>query len=108
MHRRLFKLIHAGYLTAIRLPQQKHIDGLGKKAGTILVEEGIAQPELLSERLRAHELKELFLKHEMMLVDIHVILALASREGTFRLVAWQEGRELFDNVSVEQPSWCRA
>ena len=25
VHRRLFKLIHAGYLTAIRLPQQKHI-----------------------------------------------------------------------------------
>ncbi|MBX9660394.1 MAG: replication-relaxation family protein [Nitrospiraceae bacterium] len=101
VHRRLFKLIHAGYLTSIRLPQQKHIYGLGKKAGAVLVEEGIAQPELLSERLRAHELKELFLKHEMMLVDLHVILALASRESDLRLVAWQEGRKLFDYVSVQ-------
>ena len=77
VHRRLFKLIHAGYLTAIRLPQQKHIYGLGKKAGAVLVEEGIAEPEFLSERLRSYELKELFLKYEMMLVDLHVILTLS-------------------------------
>ena len=35
-----------------------------------------------------------------MIVDIHVILALAARESTFRLIAWREGRELFDSVSV--------
>ncbi len=35
-------------------------------------------------RLRIHELKELFLKHEMMIVDIHVILALATRESIFQ------------------------
>lgn len=100
VHRRLFKLIEAGYLKSIRLPQQKHIYGLGKKATIVLVEEGIGKPELLSERLRIHELKELFLKHEMMIVDLHVILALATRESTFRLIAWREGRELFDYVLI--------
>ena len=100
VHRRLFKLINAGYLTSIRLPQQKHIYGLGKKAMIILVEEGIAEAEFLSARLRIHELKELFIKHEMMIVDLHVILALGTRESTFQLIDWREGRELFDYVSI--------
>ncbi len=100
VHRRLFKLQNAGYLAPIRLPQQKHIYALGKKALPVLVQEGIAEPEVLSVRLRIHELKELFLKHEMMIVDIHVILSLATRDSTFRLIAWQEGRELFDSVSI--------
>ena len=64
------------------------------------MEEGIAEPALLSERLRSHELKELFLKHEMMLVDLHVILTLATHESTFRLMTWREGRELSDYVSI--------
>jgi hypothetical protein len=31
---------------------------------------------LLLQRLRTHELKELFFKHEMLLVDVHTIMAL--------------------------------
>jgi len=54
----------------------------------------------VTERLRTYELKELFLKHEMMIVDIHVMLSLAGREGLLKLVAWREGRELFDSVPV--------
>jgi len=100
VHRRLHKLIETGYLKSIRLPQQKHIYGLSKKATVVLIEEGLGNAELLSQRIRIHELKELFLKHEMMIVDLHVILTLATHESTFRLIAWREGRELFDYVSI--------
>ena len=40
----------------------------------MLVEEGNAEPELLSERLRTHEITEFFLDQELMIVDIHVML----------------------------------
>ncbi len=100
LHRRLFKLIANGYLTAIRLPQQKHIYALGKAALPVLVEEGIANTELLGQRLRTHELKELFLKHEMMIVDLHVMFSIAGRTAVLKLVDWREGKELFDYVTV--------
>ena len=45
---------------------------------------------LLTTRLRTSELKQLFLKHEMQIVDIHVMLSLASRGNEVRLVTWQE------------------
>lgn len=91
LHRRLLKLVKNRYLTAIRLPQEKHIYALGKAALPVLVEDGAADPDLLSERLRSHELKPLFLKHEMMLVDLHVMLALGTKGTEFRLVSWREG-----------------
>ena len=100
MHRRLFKLVNGGFLTTIKLPQQKHIYGFGKASLPILVEQGIADEQLLSTRLRTSELKPLFLKHEMLVVDIHVMLSLASSANSVRLVSWQEGRGLFDFVTV--------
>jgi hypothetical protein len=100
LHRRILKLIAGGYLTSIRLPQQKHIYALGKEALPILVERGLAPDELLSQRLRVHELKELFLKHEMMIVDFHVLLALAGKADVLQVVGWQEGKELYDSVTV--------
>lgn len=103
LHRRLFKLAQNGYLSTIRLPQQKHIYGLGRAAQPVLVEQGIAEEGILALRLRTHELKELFLKHEMMIVDIHAMLSLAGREQDLKLIAWQEGRELFDSVFVTDP-----
>lgn len=65
------------------------------------MDQGIGSPELLAERVRTHELKELFLKHELMIVELHVILALASRDPAshLHLIHWREGRELFDSVS---------
>ena len=107
LHRRLFRLISAGYLSAIRLPQQKHIYSLGKAAVPVLVEQGIAPDDLLAQRTRVHELKELFLRHEMMIVDIHVILTLASRSSELCLVAWQEGRGLHDTVNVSERAGLR-
>lgn len=100
LHRRIFKLLANGYLTSVRLPQQKHIYALNTAAVRVLVEQTGAPAELLDERLRIHELKELFLRHEMMIVDLHAILALAGKDGDMRPVAWREGRELYDEVTV--------
>lgn len=64
----------------------------------MLVEQGIAPVDLSDARLRTHELSELFLRHEMMIVDIHVKLSLTSKTGDVRLVSWTEGSQLFDEV----------
>ncbi len=98
LHRRLSKLEHHRYLTTIRFPRQKYLYGLGRAGLQTLVEQGRADVELLGERLRTHELTELFLKHEMMIVDIHVRLTLASDKECVRLSVWQEGADLHDSV----------
>ena len=100
IHRRLYKLLDAGHLSRIVLPQQKHIYALGKAALQVLVEEGSADLELLDKRLRYHELKPFFLNHEMMIVDFHVILSLATPGSVLRLVSWREGSGLYDSVKV--------
>src|SRR5437867_1201564 len=64
LHRRLHKLSGRRYLKTIRLPLQKHIYSLGRAGIDTLFEQGIASSELSLKRLRTHELKELFLKHE--------------------------------------------
>jgi hypothetical protein len=64
------------------------------------MEQGIVSENLLSQRLRSHELKELFLKHEMMIVDVHVALSLAAEKDGSQVVTWQEGRQLYDLVRV--------
>lgn len=64
----------------------------------------MAPDELLSERSRIHELKELFLRHEMMIVDFHVMWSLAGKQNALKLVGWREGRELHDTVTVTDHS----
>jgi hypothetical protein len=98
LHRRLLKLGSRRYLSTIRLPQQKFIYAIGSAGLDILVEEGIASRDVLDDRLRTHELSELFLKHQMMIVDLHVILTVASQKGPVRLVNWREGTGLYDSV----------
>ena len=98
IHRRLLKLENNGYLTSLRLPLQPYIYGLGRAGVELLVEQGRAEAELLDERLRTHELTELFLKHEMMIVDIHVRLSVVSQQGIVRLSDWKEGRGLHNSV----------
>ncbi len=100
LHRRLLKLARSNYLMTIRLPQQKHIYGLGKVGIPILVEQGIGSPDVMGKRLRTNELKPLFLNHEMMIVDVHVALTIVSKNSHARLVDWREGRELFDTVLI--------
>src|ERR1019366_2116296 len=90
VHRRLLKLVQNGYLAATRLPQRKHIYSLGRAGITALVTEGVIKDETAVRRIRTSELKELFLKHEMMIVDQHVMLRLAGRVGELRLVHWEE------------------
>ncbi len=98
LHRRLIKLEEHHHLKSIRLPQAKFIYGIGRRGVEVLVEQGIAPVERLQERLRTHELKDLFLKHEMMIVDVHVSLTRASASGQVKLIGWREGRELYDSV----------
>ena len=71
LHRRLLKLVANGYLATIRLPQQKHIYSLGRAGIGVLIAEGVIKDETAFRRIRTSELKELFLKHEMMIVDLH-------------------------------------
>jgi hypothetical protein len=89
------------YIARVVLPNERHIYVLAIAGVRVLVEEGIAPKEMIEFRLRHKELKSLFLKHTLMIVDIHVMLELASRAGTIKLVAWKEGQELFDSVRVE-------
>lgn len=107
LHRRLLKLVQNRYLSVIRRPQQKHIYALARAALPVLVEQGRADPEILTQRLWTHELKPLFLNHETMLVDIHVMLTLAGRNRELRPVAWKEGAELHDSVMVSLPDGIR-
>lgn len=100
LHRRLLALVENGYLLVTRLPQQKHIYSLGRAGVAALIAEGVIRDETAFRRIRTSELKELFLKHEMMIVDQHVRLRLAERVGELRLVYWEEGRGLFDAVMI--------
>lgn len=99
-HGRLLKLVQNHFLARIELPFQKHIYVIGRDGINVLVEQGIASRELIEWRLRHHELKEFFLKHQLMLVDIHCMLELASRGTSVRLDTWREGKELWDSVTA--------
>lgn len=100
VHRRLLKLVQNGLLATTRLPQQKHIYSIVRPGLDVLVSVGAIVGDRPGRRLRVHELKELFLKHEMLIVDHHVMLFLAGKAGHLHLNKWQEGRGLFDSVTV--------
>ena len=98
VHGRLSKLVQGGFLARIEFPFQKHIYVIGREGIGLLVEQGMAPRERIECRLRHHELKELFLKHQLMLVDLHCILELVCRGTALRLASWREGKELWDRV----------
>lgn len=98
LHRRLYQLLDEEFIVPIKHPQQKHIYWLTKKSHHVLVEHGQAGEELLKKRVRAREVKPSMIKHEMMIVDTHVVLELASRSSSYKLIEWREGTELFDSV----------
>jgi hypothetical protein len=100
--RRIVKLLERGYLSRIIITGQKHIYTVGKAALTLLAERGIAPAEKLDARLRTSELKELFLKHALMIVDVHASLLLATRHTHIKLIRWQEGKELCDSIKVSE------
>lgn len=98
VHGRLYKLARNRFLGRIELPFQKHIYVIGAEGIGVLVEQGMAPREAIECRLRHHELKELFLKHQLMLTDLHCTLELACRRTPLGLVTWREGKELWDSV----------
>lgn len=98
VHRRVLKLAQRGFLSTIRLPQQKHIYGVGQAAVSVLVEQGLCDTDVASQRVRTHELKELFLRHEMMIVDVHVALSQTVARENVQLISWKEGNGLYDSV----------
>ena len=100
VHGRLLKLVRHRFLARIEFPFQKHIYVIGREGISVLVEQGIASQEFAESRLRHHELKELFLKHQLMLVDLRCTLELACRGEALRLIAWREGKELWDTVAT--------
>lgn len=102
LHRRILKLLERGYLARIILPNEKHIYTIGRAAVPALVEQGIAPKEMIDFRMRHHELKELFLRHILLVVEIHATLELATRNSHIKLVAWKEGQELFDSVKLKE------
>lgn len=101
LHRRLLKLQRNGYLcTTPRTARQKFIYGLREQALAALVGEGRVETEMLEHRIRTNELSELFLRHEMMIIDLHVVLSLARKSESMELKLWLEGPILFDSVVV--------
>lgn len=80
---------------------EKKVYTLNRAAALILVERGVVSAESIDLQVRRlREITDLFLKHALMLTDIHTTLELASRESSIKLVEWREGKELYDSVSV--------
>jgi hypothetical protein len=75
---------------------------VGSEGMPVLVEAGFAPPELLAHRPRHSELKEIWLKHFLLVVDVHVKLILQARAGTVRLIRWKEGPALWDHVTFRE------
>jgi len=99
VNRRLVKLTDQKYLYRKRsFPFMKYVYTINRAAATELVERGVASKETLDLRVRLHELTELFLRHALMLTDVHVALEVASRGSPIKLVEWREGKELYDSV----------
>jgi hypothetical protein len=100
--RRLLKLETLRYLSCITRRPQKHLYTLGTAGVPELVEAGFASPEIVDRRPRQHELKELWLRHFLLVVDVHTQLILATRSGTIRLAQWNEGPALWDQVRFSE------
>jgi hypothetical protein len=101
LHDRLLQMSNRGYLKTLKFPQQKHIYGIAKEGIRALVRQGIVATDVLDERLRSHELTQYYLEHEMLIVDVHIALTMASKEGPIRLVDWKQGKTNYDSVMVE-------
>jgi hypothetical protein len=102
LSRRLLKLQTQHYLASITRRPQKHLYVVGSEGLVVLVEAGFAQHEVLDHRPRHSELKEIWLKHFLLVVDVHVKLILGTRTGTTRLIRWKEGQALWDRVTFRE------
>ncbi len=100
----LAKLSKHGYLYRRCFDFKPYLYTINKKALPILIEQGIDPRELPDNlRIRTHELTELFLKHTLMVVDIHIALARATTNHHIKLTNWQEhGKKLYDSVTFRE------
>ena len=100
----LAKLSKHGYLYRRCFYFKPYLYTINKKALPILIEQGVDPRELPDKiRIRTHELTELFLKHTLMVVDIHVALARATKHHHVKLTNWQEhGKKLYDSVTFRE------
>jgi hypothetical protein len=99
LSRRLLKLLQHNYLSCITRRPQKHLYVVGSEGMAALVEAGFAPQELLDHRPRHSELKELWLRHFLLVVDVHTALIRGTRTGSVRLIKWKEGQTLWDRVT---------
>ena len=96
---RLAKLSANAYLKCVaRKPNTKIAYGIGHQGVALLVEHGYAQREIVAQRLRQHELKDLGIRHSLFIADIHVKLLLLTQERSLVLSDWVEGSSLWDTV----------
>jgi Replication-relaxation len=100
LSRRLLKLTDRRFLACIVRRPAKHLYAIGSEAVPVLIEHGYARQELAAKRLRHGELKEIFLRHFLFVVDIHVKILCLTRQGPIKLIAWREGPSLWDDVTV--------
>lgn len=102
VNRRLVRLLERKYLYRRRSSvYDKYVYTLDKQAIPILVEQGVTPAETFSvEVKRLREFKDLFLKHALMLTDIHTTLELAARRSAIKLIEWREGKGIWDTVWV--------
>jgi len=103
LYRRLAKLTQNQYLYRRRTNiNEKYIYTINQATVPVLVERGIAEDyqsvDLHMRRLR--ELKYLFLRHALMLTDIHATLRRATTDHHITLVSWKEGQQLHDSVTA--------
>lgn len=99
--RRLYKLTERRFLACIVRRPDKHLYAIGTAAVPVLVELGYLHQDLAAKRLRHGELKEIFLRHFLFVVDIHVRLLCLAELGPIKLVDWREGPALWDDVAVQ-------
>lgn len=99
LSRRLLKLREHRYIACIARRPQKHLYVVGNEGTPALIEAGFAADDLRAHRPRHFELKELWLKHFLLVVDAHVKLILAARSSTVRIIQWREGPALWDRVT---------
>jgi hypothetical protein len=103
LSRRLLKLTERRFLACIERRPQKHLYAIGPAGVPVLIENGYARRDLAAKRLRHGELKEIFLRHLLFVVDIHVKLLCLTQQGPIKLTNWQEGPVLFDEVTIQNP-----
>jgi hypothetical protein len=89
--RRLFKLTERRFLACMIRRPEKHLYAIGVAGIAALIEHGYARQDLAAKRLRHGEMKDIFLRHLLLVVDIHVRLVCLAEHGPIKLAGWREG-----------------